>query len=201
VPILENERHELFAQQLAQGKSASEAYVLAGFKPSRHNASRLRTKSNICARVREIQHASAKSAEITIASVCAELDDAISVARSKGQANAMVSAASLRARLAGLMVERVEVGQPGDFEDCSTKEEIVDALLVRLAGNEDAVITEEDRGRVLQLMENLEELGADIAARSAKLVPAVPRVDPSEVERRKTLADRNRTFGGNGRQR
>jgi phage terminase small subunit len=199
VPFLENERHELFAQQLAQGKSASEAYVLAGFKPSRHNASRLRTKSNICARVREIQEASAKSAEINIASICRELDSAIEIARARGQANAMVSAAGLRAKLAGLMVERHEIGAPGDFEDCNTEEEVLRALLVRLSGTSEIEVTDGDRARVAELMKGFEQLAAEIAARSAKLVPAVPSVDPREVERRKMIAERRRLFnGGNG---
>jgi hypothetical protein len=47
VPILKNERHELFAQKLAEGKTATEAYQLAGFRPSRKNASRLRAKEDI----------------------------------------------------------------------------------------------------------------------------------------------------------
>jgi hypothetical protein len=41
MPPLNNARHELFAQSLLQGKSASEAYIDAGFKGDRGNASRL----------------------------------------------------------------------------------------------------------------------------------------------------------------
>jgi hypothetical protein len=36
---LANQRHECFAQALAQGKSAAEAYVLAGYKANAGNAS------------------------------------------------------------------------------------------------------------------------------------------------------------------
>jgi hypothetical protein len=113
VPILENERHELFAQQLAQGKSASEAYVNAGFQASRQNAGRLRTRDDVKARVAELQANAARSAEVSIQSLIRELDDAIDVARTKGQAQAMVSAAGMKAKLSGLMVERqqIEVSQ------------------------------------------------------------------------------------------
>jgi hypothetical protein len=202
VPFLENERHELFAQQLAQGKSASEAYVLAGFKSSRHNASSLRTKEHINARVLELQQAAAKSCEITLESVCRELDEAIAVARAKGQAAPLVNAASLRARLGGLLVEKVEVGQPGDFEDCNTEEEVLRALLVRLSGNSEIEVTDGDQARVAELMKGFEQLATEIAARSAKLVPAVPSVNPSEVARRKMLAERRKLYGAtNGRQR
>lgn len=52
--ILNNPRHERFAQGLAAGKSADEAYQEAGFKPDRGHASRLAAKGNIQARVAEL---------------------------------------------------------------------------------------------------------------------------------------------------
>jgi phage terminase small subunit len=112
---LENQRHELFVQELAKGKSAHEAYTLAGYKPSRKNAARLRTNEDIRARLAELQAATAKSNKITIESICAELDEATQVAKQKGQAAAMVSASALRAKLGGLMVEKVEVGGTIEF--------------------------------------------------------------------------------------
>jgi hypothetical protein len=45
--ILTNPRHELFAQELAKGRSATEAYMLAGYKPCRQNAARLMTNDDI----------------------------------------------------------------------------------------------------------------------------------------------------------
>jgi hypothetical protein len=67
-----------------------------------------------------------------VQSICKELDAAIGVAKQKGQAQAMVSAATLRAKLAGLMVEKVEVGNPGDYDDCETTAQVVDRMLERL---------------------------------------------------------------------
>jgi hypothetical protein len=52
---LTNPRHELFAQHLASGKTAKEAYVLAGYKPNRGNAAELNAKQSISNRVAEIQ--------------------------------------------------------------------------------------------------------------------------------------------------
>jgi len=46
---LANQRHERFAQALAQGKTATEAYVLAGYKAG--NASRMKGNERISARV------------------------------------------------------------------------------------------------------------------------------------------------------
>lgn len=54
MPVLKNARHEAFAQELAKGKTADEAYRLAGFKPNRGNASVLKRKEIISNRVAEI---------------------------------------------------------------------------------------------------------------------------------------------------
>jgi phage terminase small subunit len=54
LPILSNPRHERFAQGLAAGKSASEAYAEAGFKENRHNAATLARKQHILDRVSEL---------------------------------------------------------------------------------------------------------------------------------------------------
>lgn len=71
--LLANARHERFAQELASGKSGSEAYILAGFEPNRHNASRLKTNETVQARVAEILQAAALRVEITQARVLEEL--------------------------------------------------------------------------------------------------------------------------------
>lgn len=70
---LTNARHEAFAQGLAKGLSASEAYVAAGYKESRSAASRLSTNVNIEARVAELVGKGAAKAETTVARVLQEL--------------------------------------------------------------------------------------------------------------------------------
>ena len=72
MPALKNSRHEAFAQALAKGQSADEAYQSAGFKPNRGNASRLKANENIEARVAEIVNAGAGRAEIDVARVLKE---------------------------------------------------------------------------------------------------------------------------------
>ena len=67
---LKNTRHERFAQEVAKGKSAAEAYVEAGFRENRHNASALARQQHIITRVDEIltreQHIEAKATEKAI---------------------------------------------------------------------------------------------------------------------------------------
>jgi hypothetical protein len=60
VPVLQDPKHEAFAQALARGQTADKAYVEAGYKPNRGNASTLKAKQSIQARVTEVQEAKAR---------------------------------------------------------------------------------------------------------------------------------------------
>lgn len=71
--VLPNARHERFAQELAKGKTADEAYETAGFKANRGNATRLKANESIESRVRELLEGAAERAEITVARVLEEL--------------------------------------------------------------------------------------------------------------------------------
>ncbi len=55
MPMLQNQRHERFAQGLAQGKTAAQAHEDAGYAPNRFNASTLKTNKNVIDRVLELQ--------------------------------------------------------------------------------------------------------------------------------------------------
>lgn len=63
MPVLKNSRHEKFAQLLAEGKSATDAYAEAGYSGDRTAASRLSTNANIRQRVDEIKNRVAEKAE------------------------------------------------------------------------------------------------------------------------------------------
>ncbi len=71
--ILINLRHERFAQALAQGKAANEAYALAGYKANDGNASRMKGNERISARVQEIVGRAAERAEVSLERVLREL--------------------------------------------------------------------------------------------------------------------------------
>jgi phage terminase small subunit len=70
---LTNLRHEHFAQALARGKTANEAYVLAGYKANDGNASRMKGNERISARVQEIVGRAAERAEVSLERVLREL--------------------------------------------------------------------------------------------------------------------------------
>ena len=67
MPVLKNSKHERIAQGLAQGLSASQSYIQAGYKPNRANASRLQRTSSISQRVAEILQQRDNIAEQSIA--------------------------------------------------------------------------------------------------------------------------------------
>jgi phage terminase small subunit len=64
--LLANQRQERFAQALAQGKTATEAYVLAGYTANDGNASRMKGNERILARVQEIVGRAAERAEVSL---------------------------------------------------------------------------------------------------------------------------------------
>jgi type II secretory pathway component HofQ len=129
VPLLKNPRHEKFALALAEGKSATDAYALAGYKSCRQNAHRMITKDDIQARLAEIQGAAAKASEVTIESLLNELEAARAKATDLDQLSAAVRAIEAKAKVSGLLVQKMEVGAPGAFETCQSVAEIADEML------------------------------------------------------------------------
>lgn len=111
MPVLPNSRHEIFAQELAKGKSASEAYVTAGFKANDGNAIRLKGNERVGARVAEIIGRAAIRAEISVASITADLLRIAEKSEKLGEAPGLsVARAAMMdaAKLNGLIVDRSE---------------------------------------------------------------------------------------------
>ena len=142
MPTLTNQRHELFAQELAKGKSADEAYITAGYKPNRHNASTLKSKQTVSNRVAElltpraemISQVTQKAADelgMSKAWVMARLKEnaeralqAVPVTDSEGniieykyEGNVANRALELLGKEIGMFITRTEVGNPGDFSE------------------------------------------------------------------------------------
>ena len=128
MPVLSNAKHELFCQHLALGKTASEAYEMAGYKPSRSNASVLRAKQNVSDRLNEILQQSERKVvqkiEYTRDNILAELEEARQMALELKNPSAAWASAMAKARILGLIIDRREVGEVGAF-DALTDEELV----------------------------------------------------------------------------
>jgi hypothetical protein len=180
VPPLRNVRHERFCVALSEGRSIAESYQLAGFKKNRGNSSRLNSNESIRVRVAELQAQTAADSKVTVESICKELDLACQIAREKGQAAAVVSAAGLRAKIAGLLVEKVEVGKPGDFENCEGFADIADKMIDDLI-ERFCPVDEQDRQGLIDLIERqADEIHGYLKAIKARPITA-ERVDARDL--------------------
>jgi hypothetical protein len=156
MPVLSNPKHELFCQHLALGKTASEAYELAGYKPSRSNASVLRAKQNICDRLAEILRESEKAVldqiEYTRDALLSELEEARKLALKRGQASAAVQATMGKAKILGLITDRREIGNPGAFDGFTDEQLVEEATrLARSLGIAGPRLVEDDNKKSLSV--------------------------------------------------
>ena len=109
MPALDNQRHELFAQELARGNSATQAYKDAGYKPNPQNAGRLTKNDDIQARVKELQGLGAIKTIDTIASIAEELNQLKLEAIRNMQVSAGVAAVMGKAKVLGLLIDKQEL--------------------------------------------------------------------------------------------
>ena len=130
MPVLRNQRRERFAQEIAKAKTATEAMATAGYSDPR-NSTRLMKNDEIRRRIDELKQRGAALAEVTVASLVAELEQARALAEKLGQTSAMGQHIMGKAKLLGLVIDRREVGQPGQFDNM-TDEELL-AEITRLA--------------------------------------------------------------------
>jgi len=108
LPALENPRWERFAQELAKGKTATEAYVLAGYKPNDGNAATLKGNQRILDRVARLQQVASQRVEVTVASLIQEAGEIQAAAMQEKQLSAATAALTVKAKLAGLWVDKSE---------------------------------------------------------------------------------------------
>ena len=107
--VLANAKHERFAQLVAEGKSASQAYEDAGYKPHRQAASRLLTKVDVATRLSELTARTIEQHDVTIGELIDNYREDRRDARAAKQFGAAVSATTNLAKLCGFMVERQEI--------------------------------------------------------------------------------------------
>ncbi len=75
MPVLDNQRHERFAQEIAKGAPAGRAYEAAGYEGAGadQNGSRLMKNDKVAARIQEIKEAAATKVGVTVERVMGEL--------------------------------------------------------------------------------------------------------------------------------
>jgi phage terminase small subunit len=116
MPALSNPRHERFARWFMRTGNASRAYELAGFKPARPNAHRLKTNENVQRRIAELRRYAGRQSGVSATSLIQDLDESRRLALELGQAAAAVAAVVAKAKICGLWVKKSEKGEPGAFD-------------------------------------------------------------------------------------
>ncbi|WP_245273379.1 terminase small subunit [Phyllobacterium sp. UNC302MFCol5.2] len=104
-------RQEAFCRNLARGLSQYEAYTRAGYRSKGRNAAdahaaRLVRNGKVKTRLIELKGRAAKRTEKTVASLVADLDEAIVFARKCNSPSAVVAAINAQAKLLGLEAPR-----------------------------------------------------------------------------------------------
>ena len=135
MPVLKNARHERLCQNLAQGMSQDKAYEEAGYKPNRHNASRLaNTNETIRKRVAELMSRNIQKqdemAAISTESLLAEAEAArVKAMAERGGAAAAIQAIVAKGKLSGRWIEKSETTTKTD--DLSTLSDAQLAAIIK----------------------------------------------------------------------
>jgi phage terminase small subunit len=185
---LANPRHERFVQALFEGETADAAYAKAGYKPNDGNCIRLKGNERVQTRLAELQAQAAKKSEVTVQSLLAELETARERADSAEQFSASVRAIEAKAKISGVMVEKIEVTTVNEaFDNAHSFEEIADVLASAMAKDKGCKLTEEERAGFAKLLEEwVRVIDEYLAGCTAKPVhPSVSVKDQEYLERRR----------------
>ena len=109
MPVLDNPKHERFAQEIAKGTAIGEAYVLAGYEgentsAAAASASRLLKAAKIQARVGELLNQGATRALVSVKTILEKLEKAYDLAIELVQPSAAATAALGQAKVAGIKI-------------------------------------------------------------------------------------------------
>jgi phage terminase small subunit len=121
---LTNARHERFVQEVAKGKSWTDAFEQAGFVRSSKNAARLAGRADVKARLAELQARAAEKAVISAADIAAQLDEDRTFAIQLKAPAAAISATLGKAKVLGLIIEK----QRHEFDLTGLSEEELEQL-------------------------------------------------------------------------
>ena len=108
-----------------EGQDDDAAMAAAGYSDPR-NSTRLMKNDEIHRRIDELKERGAARAEVSVASLLDELEEARQLALKFGQASAAAQCSMGKAKITGHIIDRREVGDVGAF-DHMTDEELVSA--------------------------------------------------------------------------
>jgi hypothetical protein len=168
MPALKNAKHEAFCQLILQGAkngwTQGECYQRAGYRASGHAAevaaSRVMKNVDIRQRLNELAAPAVRKTRATVDTLADQFDAVFDGAMGNAQFGAAGSAAAAKAKLLGFMREKIEVGGPGEFDNCETKDDVI-SRMISLAGSVQAALDQIDEARRL-IAERAAEQAVDV---------------------------------------
>jgi len=133
---------ERFARFYLESGNASASYMKAGYTATSRNsldsaACRLSRNVKVKARIRELQHNMVTRNRVTVDSLLNDISEARALALRVDQPSAAIAATQLAAKLCGLLVDRKEQGQPGEFAGLQSADDVL-ALVASELGADSA---------------------------------------------------------------
>jgi phage terminase small subunit len=190
---LKNAKHELFAQELANGSNASQAYRNAGYSDNRAAASRLHQDERIKQRVSQLlqqrakQHAKASekavqemglSKQWVLSKLVENVErslqaqEVIRAGKPTGEyvydGNVANRALELLGKEQGMFIDRKESGAPGDFAGLQSADEVLELVRKELGDETAAMLAAALTKREAEPAETQADLPAIVATRSAE---------------------------------
>ena len=180
---LKNMKYEHFCREyIRTGGNGTEAYrrvserfpgkPLTNPKSAGIIACMLRKKPAIKRREQELRDAMAKKSDITIEKVLTDIETAMQIAKVQTKPNEIVNAAMAQAKLVGLLRDRVETGEVGDFEKAQSISEILEQVAEE-AGPEAALVL----SKALGIAESVPETVPEPVEEDSALAQAIPPTD------------------------
>jgi hypothetical protein len=157
VTTLQNPKHEKFARLVADGMHQNEAYTTIGCKDNSRNASRLKGRPEVKARILELERwateKAAKKISLSKADILQNIISDRELALKLKQVGAALRADELLGKAIGMFVDRTEIARPGEFEGLTDPEDIKRAII--------ALIEARTPGSIEQAVADIEEASGE----------------------------------------
>lgn len=126
-------RHERFLREYIRAHyNAAAAYrrVYPNHAPdsARVSASKVLSKPNVKRRLAELTGAIMKRADVTVDRILTEYEEARLMAKSLEKTSDMIAASEKKAKLVGLLRDRIETGGVGDFDGIEDVSEVIERV-------------------------------------------------------------------------
>ena len=133
MPALKNRRHEKFIPEyLKTDFNGAEAYrrVYPRHRPDIAcvSACQLLRVPKVRERLQEIQEGIIKRSDVTVDKILTEYENARQLAIAQQKPEGMLNASEKKAKLVGLLVDRREIGNAGDFEQMTDISQILEKV-------------------------------------------------------------------------